>query len=113
MVTAEVLFLDVVDLEAVAAAAAFDRALTLVAVEDPGSDSWGDGFGLVGDGYGSFVPVGVDNSDPAFTEDLSEGGGSYPQPGRGGYSGFPERRCRQSGIYEDFGDGDCPTRLVF
>jgi len=39
VVAAEVLFLDVVDLEPVAAAAPFDGTLALVAVEDPGSDS--------------------------------------------------------------------------
>jgi hypothetical protein len=61
------LFVDVVDLEPVAATASFDGALALVAVEDPGSDSGRDGFGEMGDGDRSLVPVGVDDPDPAFT----------------------------------------------
>jgi hypothetical protein len=96
-------FVDVVDLEPIAAAAPFDGTLALVAVEDPGSDSGRDGFGLVGDGDGSLVPVGVDDPDPAFTEDLRESGGSDPQPGRGGDPGFPERRGGQVGVDEDLG----------
>jgi hypothetical protein len=106
-------FVDVVDLEPVAAAASFDRTLALITMEDPGSDSGGDGFGLVGDGDGTLVPVGVDDPDPAFTEDLREGGGSYPEPAAGGDPGFPEGGGGQSGVDEYFGDGDSPSWVLF
>jgi hypothetical protein len=78
VVATEVLFCDVVDLEPVAAPAAFYGALPLVTVEDPGPDSRGDRLGEVRDRDRTVNAVGPYNPDAAFTEDLRQGGRSRP-----------------------------------
>jgi hypothetical protein len=66
VVAAQVLFVDVVDLEPVTAAAAFDRTGPLVTMEDPGPDRRGDRFGEMRHGDGTLFSVGPGDPDPAF-----------------------------------------------
>ena len=88
VVAAQMLWVDVVDLEAVAAAAAFDGALTLVPMKDPGSDGRGDRLAEMRHGDGTSVSVGPGDPDASLAEDLREGGGSHPQPRSGGDPGL-------------------------
>ena len=107
VVAAAVAFYDVVGLDPVSAGAAFDGALTHVPPLDEASDRRGDHVGAVGVGDGT-EPVGGDHPDLAAAEDLGQGVGSDPDPGRQGGSVLATVVGGEVGVDEHLGDGHRP-----
>ena len=90
--TALVLFLDVVRLQSVSAAASFDRAPSLVPLEYECSDRRGDGLGSMRNREGA-VAVGVDDPSAAGAEDFGEGVRPDANPAAGGGARFSVGWC--------------------
>ena len=111
VVTAGVLFFDVVGLQPVTAAASFDGALAPVPLENECSNRRRDRLGSMRDLERS-VGVAVDDAGAAAAENLSQGVWSEAEAAAGGGSGFSVRRCGHGGVYKDFRYDDRPSGFL-
>jgi hypothetical protein len=84
----------------------------LIPIQHIGAYCRGDGLSEMGDPDRPTVLSLDDDPDLSGAEDLSQGVGSDPWPGRQSHPGLTMGGCGEGSVDKDFGRHDCPI-LVF